>query len=298
MRLVVLPGEASIRGHGQLERRGPDLPWLHLVVPEPHVVGEELLGAEEVENNISASAAIGIDGTLKVSGGYSVAKDKGDLLFNLQHLDFRLFSPCLSGTFIPTVNKGTINIQGSYQPPRKEITGQVWVNDLAAGQQNGPYVGWQLATTDKATLSLDPLHLDLGEILVRKPVMVPGLVGTDIPLRNFFLPDKPDFTKIAIRRIHVEDGRFLLPWPIIVAGYQPWLGDLKGEISSLGQGAMPFSLRGEVEGLDGFRIEGNTDINGVGNYSLKMQEVNPAPLAAVFRKELGLTVGSALVTWE
>ena len=207
------------------------------------------LTKENASANITAQGTVGAKGSVKVSGGYSLAQTGGNLQIDLQHLDIALFDPCLSQVMIPKVKKGTLNIQGNVALPAKEFSGQLWVNDLVAGEEDGPSVSWQLATSDRVTLRTEPLHLDLGEVMVRKPVVQPGLTDTENLLRNFLKPGKPAFQNLAISKVSFEDGQFIPFWPVLLPGYQPRLEGVSGSITALGQKSMPFSFSGKVGDL-------------------------------------------------
>ena len=251
------------------------------------------LTAESAAGNITAQGTVGGKGTVKINGGYSLRKNSGDLQLSLKQIDLALFNPCLSTTVIPTVRKGTISVQGNVTLPAKDFAGQVSVNDMAAGDENGPAVRWQLATAERVSLRLDPLHLDLGEIMVRKPVVQPGLVESDNLLRNFLQPGKPAFQKLAISKISFEDGQLTPCWPVLLPGYQPRLEGLSGSLSALGQKSMPFALSGAVADLGQFTIKGETGMDRVENYSLDMPEVSLAPFADFFLTDMGMAIETA-----
>lgn len=256
------------------------------------------LGQENAANNITAQASVGAKGSVKVSGGYSLGQNKGGLQVDLQHLDFALFDPCLSQTMIPKVKQGTINIQGNVSLPAKEFSGQVWVNDVVAGEENGPSVSWKLATSDRVTLRTDPPHLDLGEIMVRKPAVQPGLIESDNLVRNFIQPGKPSFQKLAISKVSIEDGQFSPFWPVLLPGYQPRLEGISGSISALGQKSMPFSLSGKVGDLGNFKVAGKTGMDRLESYTLDMPSVSLAPFADFFLTNMGMSVESAQGKWQ
>ena len=268
-----------------------------LVLKDFTVEAKDLV-KENAANNITAQASVGAKGNVKVSGGYSPGQNKGSLQVNLQHLDFALFAPCLSQTVIPKVKRGTINIQGNVSLPAKEFAGQVWVNDMIAGEESGPSVSWQLATSDRVTLRTDPPHLDLGEIMVRKPAVQPGLIDSEVLVRNFLQPGTPSFQKLAISKVSIEDGQFSPFWPVLLPGYQPRLEGISGSISALGQKSMPFSLSGKVSDLGNFKVAGNTGMERLESYTLDMPSVSLAPFADFFLTNMGMSVDSAQGKWQ
>ncbi|MHB8789673.1 MAG: DUF748 domain-containing protein [Desulfobulbaceae bacterium] len=256
------------------------------------------LTAENAANAITAQGAVGAKGSVKVSGGYSLAQNKGDLQLSLQHLDFALFDSCLKQTVIPTVKKGTINIQGDVSLPAAEFAGQVWVNDMVAGEENGPSVSWQLATADRVTLRTAPLHLDLGEIMVRKPLVRPGLIDSENLLRNFLHPGKPTFQSLAISKISIEDGQFSPIWPVLLPGYQPRLAGINGSLASPGRKSMPFTLSGKVGEVGNFLVTGKAAMDRIEEYALDMPAVNLVPFADFFLTNMGMSVESARGRWQ
>ncbi|MHB8809943.1 MAG: DUF748 domain-containing protein [Desulfobulbaceae bacterium] len=248
--------------------------------------------------NITAQGTVGAKGSIKVSGDYSLAQTGGNLQIDLQHLDFALFDPCLSQVVIPKVKKGTINIQGNVALPAREFSGQLWVNDLVAGEEDGPSISWQLATSDQVALRTEPLHLDLGEVMVRKPVVQPGLADTENLLRNFLKPGKPAFQNLAISKVSFEDGQFIPFWPVLLPGYQPRLEGVSGSITALGQKTMPFSVSGKVGDLGSFTVAGKTGIDRIESYSLDMPSVRLVSFADFFLTNMGMSVESAQGKWQ
>ncbi|MDY0351123.1 MAG: DUF748 domain-containing protein [Desulfobulbaceae bacterium] len=248
-------------------------------------------------NNIAASAAIGSRGEVQVAGQYSPAGRTGSLEINLRHIDFRLFDPCLSAVVVPPVKQGTLHIQGNVAMPAGEFSGQVWMNDLEAGEQGGPRVQWQLATSDRVVLRTSPRHLDLGEIMVRKPAVAAGLSEGEDVLARFFHPGKLSFAGVAVDKVSIEDGRFTPPWPVLLPGYQPELTGINGDIASLGEKVMPFSFRGRMNGSGAFTIDGETEAEKVRSYSLEATDVRLTPFEDFFRQELGLAVNEAGAAW-
>lgn len=256
------------------------------------------LTKENAADNITAQGSVGAKGSVKVSGGYTLAQTGGNLRIDLQHLDFALFEPCLGQVVIPKIKQGTINIQGNVSLPAREFSGQMWVNDLLAGEEDGPSVSWQLATADRVTLRTEPLHLDLGEIMVRKPVVQPGLIDTENLLRNFLKPGKPAFQKLAISKVSFEDGQFVPFWPVLLPGYQPRLEELSGSITALGQKVMPFTLGGKVGDLGNFKVSGKAGVDRVESYSLDMPSVSLVSFADFFLTNMGMSVESAQGKWQ
>ena len=256
------------------------------------------LTSENAADNITAQGTVGTKGNIKVSGGYSLAQSGGNLIIDLQHLDLTLFDPCLRQVVIPKVKQGAINIQGNVSLPAKEFSGQMWVNDLVAGEEDGPSVSWQLATSDRVTLHTNPLHLDLGAIMVRKPVVQPGLIDTENLLRNFLLPGKPAFQNLAISKVSIEDGQFVPFWPVLLPAYQPRLEGISGSIAALGKKTMPFSLNGKVGELGNFMVSGNAGMDRIESYTLDMPSVSLAPFADFFLTNMGMSVESAQGKWQ
>jgi hypothetical protein len=253
---------------------------------------------ENGADNITAQASVGAKGSVKVSGGYSLEQNKGSLRVDLQHLDFALFDPCLSQTVIPKVKQGTINIQGNVSLPAKEFSGQIWVNDMVAGEEDGPSVSWKLATSDRVILRTDPAHLDLGEIMVRKPSLQAGLIDSENLVRNFLQPGKPSFQKLAIGKVSIEDGQFSPFWPVLLPGYQPRLEGINGSLSALGQKSMPFSLSGKVGDLGNFKVAGKTGLERLESYTLDMPSVSLVPFAEFFLTNMGMSVETAQGKWQ
>ncbi|MHB1351192.1 MAG: DUF748 domain-containing protein [Desulfobulbaceae bacterium] len=256
------------------------------------------LAAENAVNNISAQGRVGGKGSVTINGGYSRAKKQGNLQINLQHLDFALFDACLRESLVPAVKGGTINIQGNVSLPANEFAGQISVHDLLAGEENGPSVAWRLATSDRVRFQTDPLHLDLGEIMVRKPVIQPGLINSENLLRNFFHPGKPLFKNLAVSKISIDDGRFSPFWPVLLPGYQPELEGVNGSISDLGGKAMPFSFSGKVGGVGDFTVSGHAGMNRIEEYALALPTVTLTPFADFFLRNMGMSVESARGTWQ
>ncbi|HHO47258.1 MAG TPA: DUF748 domain-containing protein [Desulfobacteraceae bacterium] len=255
------------------------------------------LGGGGDGNNIAASAAFGSRGEVQVAGRYSPIERTGSLEINLRHIDFRLFDPCLSAVVVPPIKQGTLHIQGNLAMPAGEFSGQAWMNDMEAGEQGGPLVQWQLATSDRVVLRTSPRHLDLGEIMVRKPVVAAGLSDGGDVLTRFFHPGKLSFAGVSIDKVSVEDGRFTLPWPVLLPGYQPELTGINGAIASPGEEVMPFSFRGRMNGVGAFTIDGETETEKVRSYSLEAKDVRLASFEDFFRQELGLAVNEADAAW-
>lgn len=268
-----------------------------LVVENFTLQADNLLGDSREKDNITASATIGSRGDGRVTGRYFPAGREGSLQISLRHIDFTLFNPCLSPSVVLPVKQGAIHIQGNVAMPAGEFAGQVWMNDMAAGEAGGPQVTWQLATSDKVVLRTDPYHLDLGEIMIRKPAASAGLTDTEGTLRKFFHPGKPSFAQVSIDKISIEDGRFTLPWPIMLPGFQPEITEMSGALASLGGDSMPFSFNGRIHGIGDFTIDGETDSQKVLRYSLETTDVRLASFADFFREEFGLAVSDAGAAW-
>ena len=269
-----------------------------LVVENFSLQADNLQAADGGKDNITASASLGSRGEVKVAGGYSLVDRRGNLQISLRQIDLTLLNPCLSPSFVPPVKQGTFHVEGNVSLPAVEFIGQAWINDMAAGEGGGPRVNWQLASSDKVVLQASPYHLDLGEIMIRKPSLAAGLTDTEGTLRKFFPPGKPSFAQADIDKICIEDGRFTLPWPIILPGYQPELTDIDGEIASLGEDAMPFSFKGKINGIGGFAIDGMAEAEKVRSYSLEMTDVRLDPFDDFFRNEVGLATNDARASWR
>jgi hypothetical protein len=268
-----------------------------LVLENFTLQADNLQGKSRERDNITASATIGSKGDGRITGRYFPAGREGNLQISLRHIDFTLFNPCLSPFMVLSVKQGTMHIQGNVAMPAGEFTGQVWMNDMAAGEEGGPQVAMQLATSEKIVLRADPHHLDLGEIMIRKPVVTAGLSDEEGVLNKFFRPGKLSFTQVSIDKISIEDGRFTLPWPIMLPGYQPEITNMDGAIASPGGDFMPFSFKGRIGGIGEFSIEGETDSQKVLRYRLEAMDVRLEPFADFFRSEIGLAVSGATAAW-
>jgi len=258
----------------------------------------ENIHADAADNNLTAAARIGPKGTCKVHGGVSLPGGNGNLLLTAQNIDMKLVNPCLASTLIPRITQGTLHVQGNISLPDGRFSGQMWVNDMAAGEQGGPQISWQLASSDQVQLSLSPVLLQLGEVMVRKPAVIPGLLGSEMVLRNFFHPGKPAFEQLAIDRIKLEDGRLSLPWPIMLPGFQPDLVDISGTLADLHKGSMPFAMHGRVQGVGPFTVQGTASADRVENYTLTLPDFSLGPFTDFFRKETGLSADSARGIWR
>ncbi len=89
-----------------------------------------------------------------------------------------------------------------------------------------------------------------------------------------------------------------MPEPVIAPGYQPKLTSISGTLSFADSGAMPFAVRGRMEGQARFTIRGSSGTGQVHNYALQVNDLPLEPFQAILKKSAGIEADSAMGFWQ
>lgn len=264
-----------------------------LIFDDVGLSADKLIGTD-TESSVKVSAKLGSQGRVTLTGRYSPGTRQARLDVVLQDIDFRVFGPCLAPVVIPEVKQGKVHVLGTYALPEHEFTGGVTIKDMTAGSEKGPFISWKNGTAENVFLHLKPLVLDLGSVLIDGPVVRTGIADSEIVLDNFIRPKKHLFDQLTAAEIRIDAGRFTMPWPVILPGYQPELANLVGKLKTLGGKSSAFFLKGKVEGLADFTVNGALDRKSVRSYSLSATDMRFESFAPYLMREFGMPVDTLI----
>jgi len=254
------------------------------------------------QDNFTASGRIGKKGELTFAGTYSPVSGEGQLRTSLKDTDVHIFKQYVAPWFIPELKSGKLNAEGTCHVPEKEFTGTIHVDNLQAGQPEGPYVSWKEAVSQGVQIRFDPFLFRSEKIELQQPIIIPGISHAEKTISMFLRPlqDKAVSGPVTIKTVHFENGTFDLPEPVILQGYQPKLTDISGTVSSVGSGVMPFTIGGGLDEHARFTVKGSSEIGQVNDYTLEVSDFPLGPFQTILSlsKNAGIEARSATGSWR
>ncbi|MCL7489795.1 MAG: DUF748 domain-containing protein, partial [Desulfobulbaceae bacterium] len=256
------------------------------------------LQAEKGADNIKASAEIGKKARLSVNGSYSPLTGHGTLQVALQDMELALLHPYFSSWFVPRINTGLFSASGSVRLPDRVFQGNLRVDDLDAGEQGRGLITWQRAVSRDCTYRAQSMVLEMDELIIERPSVLPGLSNGERPVEKYILlQDDALPSSLRIDVVSVEDGVYGLSEPILFPGFQPLLQNINGTFSLADADRLHFLVNGNIGGEGGFRLQGTGSPQGVDSYDLQAWDFPLRPFDAILRKEAGFSGHGATASW-